>query len=146
MGALAVMMVSFHVMSHDEIRCYLHINGQGMRFLPDDIRTVLPHFFDPKFGENSQWKDSKAAEEMVARMQPLLKDLKFAAFFNNWKDKDVHKIDVSGRVLPGLEQEEEAEEEQLEVYKRPMDDSDVEAPAATAQEASKEDAGAKSEQ
>ena len=37
---------SFVAKSPTVVKCYLYWNGQGMRFFPEDIRTVLPKIFD----------------------------------------------------------------------------------------------------
>ena len=39
------MIFSFHIDAEDEISCYLWYQGQCIRFLPDDIDTVLPEIF-----------------------------------------------------------------------------------------------------
>ena len=36
---------SFHAKSEDDIKCYLHYKGGSMRFLPEDVGTVLPWLF-----------------------------------------------------------------------------------------------------
>ena len=77
------MTLSFHVESVDEIRCYLHVNGGMMRFLPQDITGVLPKFFDLKFENNSQWATCERAKELVQAMTPQLKDVKFNAFYDS---------------------------------------------------------------
>ena len=41
-----LLVLSFHVKSQDCIRCWMHINGQVVRFMPEDITDVLPLFFD----------------------------------------------------------------------------------------------------
>ena len=76
-GALTL---SFHVESADEIRCYLFVNGGMMRFFPQDVIDVLPRFFDPKFGNNDEWAESRDAQELVERMSGQLVDTKFNAF------------------------------------------------------------------
>jgi len=41
-----LMTFSFHVESTEEIRVYLHFNGQSLRFYPQDIVEVLPKLFN----------------------------------------------------------------------------------------------------
>eukprot|EP01084_Bolivina_argentea_P079569 144318_1 len=41
----SLMVVSFHVVSTEEIRAYLFLNGQCIRFLPQDIIGLLPKYF-----------------------------------------------------------------------------------------------------
>merc|ERR1740123_3043702 len=81
----AIMTFSFHVAAENEIRCYCYMNGQVIRFMPEDILLLLPVYFDDDFGSNAKWKDSegkgcKEAMDVVARMEKSLKDVKFDAF------------------------------------------------------------------
>ena len=34
------------------MRCWLHINGQVLRFMPEDITELIPHFFE----REGNWK------------------------------------------------------------------------------------------
>merc|ERR1712130_789526 len=84
----AMMTLSFHVEAIDEIRCYLYMNGQAMRFMPEDIVKVLPKFFDPQFRDNFKWTPhNKEAQKLIARMNGKLKDSKFEAFLNKYKTR-----------------------------------------------------------
>ena len=47
--------ISFHIISKDEIRCYLFYQGQCFRFYGEDLINVLPLFF----------VDSKKARDIV---------------------------------------------------------------------------------
>eukprot|EP00486_Rosalina_sp_Unknown_P005103 CAMPEP_0201570448 /NCGR_PEP_ID=MMETSP0190_2-20130828/12727_1 /ASSEMBLY_ACC=CAM_ASM_000263 /TAXON_ID=37353 /ORGANISM="Rosalina sp." /LENGTH=564 /DNA_ID=CAMNT_0047994011 /DNA_START=35 /DNA_END=1726 /DNA_ORIENTATION=+ len=78
----AIMVLSFHVEADNLIRCYMYLNGQISRFMPDDIIKVLPRFFDKKFGNNAKFPKSKIAQELVERMKPQLRDIKFEAFYS----------------------------------------------------------------
>merc|ERR1712060_643529 len=78
-------MLSFHCLSVDEIRCYIYINSQGMRFMPEDICHLLPIFFDPEFEGNKNWAASKEAKNLVKEMDKKLRDDGFKAFFNSFK-------------------------------------------------------------
>merc|ERR1712228_889473 len=75
-----IMTLSFHVESVDEIRCYLYMNGQSLRFQPEDIILVLSKFFDPTFGSNANWTENDEAQELIDRMNVLLRDAHFDAF------------------------------------------------------------------
>merc|ERR1719361_2456929 len=77
--------LSFHCLSTEEIRCYLYMNGQGMRFMPEDICHLLPIFFDPEFEDNKKWATSKEAKNLVREMDKKLRDDGFKAFFNSFK-------------------------------------------------------------
>ena len=71
----ASMVLSFHVESSNEIRCYIYLNGQVLRFFPEDIKFVLPRFFDPDCGNNKTWTNSKDANDLILRMKQKLKGI-----------------------------------------------------------------------
>merc|ERR1740123_96248 len=73
----AIMTFSFHVAAKNEIRCYCYMNGQVIRFMPEDVLLLLPIYFDDEFGSNAKWKDSKAAKDVVEQVEKSLKDVKF---------------------------------------------------------------------
>jgi len=82
--------LSFHCLSAEEIRCYIYIGSQGMRFLPEDIRLLLPIFFDENYADNKKWADSDEAKKLVKGMQQKLRDDEFIAFLKSYKSqKDV---------------------------------------------------------
>jgi len=81
------LMLSFHCLSADEIRCYIYINSQGMRFAPEDIRYLLPLFFDPEYENNETWPNSDEAKQLVKEMEQKLRDDGFLAFFNKGKNE-----------------------------------------------------------
>merc|ERR1712154_77209 len=83
----AILILSFHVESDNEIRAYLYLNGQITRFLPMDIIDILPRFFDPTYKKNKDFAKSKLAQDLVDRMMPKLKDIKFEAFYQEYKNK-----------------------------------------------------------
>merc|ERR1712129_248994 len=75
----AIISMSFHVLSVDEVRMYLHINGQTIRFFPNDIIDVLPLFFDDTFTKlasisNKEFPNSDTAKKLVNQMMINLKD------------------------------------------------------------------------
>merc|ERR1719411_323211 len=90
-GMLAL---SFHVESADEIRCYLTLNGQCIRFMPRDIIDVLPLFFDPEVEGNKDWKKSKEAMELVEQIEKNLVDGRFNAFLSKYQIKRVPQPNV----------------------------------------------------
>merc|ERR1712130_645364 len=61
----AMMTLSFHVESVDEIRCYIYSNGQAMRFMPEDIRELLPLLFDSEYENNKKWIASNECYQIV---------------------------------------------------------------------------------
>lgn len=77
-GALQVF--CFHVMSVEEIRCYMHINGQMCRFFPEDIKHVLPNFY-VETEENKEFIESKRIDQMIKFMTPKLRDIRFETFY-----------------------------------------------------------------
>jgi len=83
----ASILLSFHVVAADEIRCYMYINGQIMRFMPSDIITLLPRFFDKEFGDNAKFPQSDRAKKMVDEMNKNLRDVRFAAFMKKYQSK-----------------------------------------------------------
>merc|ERR1712228_255523 len=85
----AMLMLSFHVESKDEIRCYMYLNGQIMRFMPNDIRVLLPKFFDKEFGDNKGFAESKDAQKLVDAMKENLRDVRFNAFMKKYKSKNI---------------------------------------------------------
>eukprot|EP00486_Rosalina_sp_Unknown_P006726 CAMPEP_0201572136 /NCGR_PEP_ID=MMETSP0190_2-20130828/15242_1 /ASSEMBLY_ACC=CAM_ASM_000263 /TAXON_ID=37353 /ORGANISM="Rosalina sp." /LENGTH=552 /DNA_ID=CAMNT_0047997527 /DNA_START=28 /DNA_END=1686 /DNA_ORIENTATION=- len=81
----AMLLLSFHVEAQDEIRCYMYLNGQVLRFLPGDIIKVLPRFFDSKFGDNETFPESEEAQQLIDEMDKKLRDEHFMAFYNAYK-------------------------------------------------------------
>eukprot|EP01083_Nonionella_stella_P097048 272811_1 len=73
-GALVL---SFHVASVEEIRCYLYANGQMSRFMPQDITGLLPQFFDES-QRNKAFMESQAAKELVSSL--AIPDVRFEKF------------------------------------------------------------------
>merc|ERR1719461_491307 len=90
----AMMALSFHVESADEIRCYLILNGQCIRFMPRDIIDVLPLFFDPEVEGNKDWKKSKEAMELVEKIEKNLVDGRFNAFLQKYQPQSVPQPNV----------------------------------------------------
>ena len=66
--------LSFHVDSAENIRCYLYINGQCTRFLPPDIKMVLPLFFEKNKVNDAFVNDGKC-DEMIRRVQDKLRGM-----------------------------------------------------------------------
>ena len=85
----AIMVLSFHVESAEEIRCYVYLNGQILRFMPEDITLVLPKFFDSNFGDNKLWPKSEEAKQLIDEMSKKLKDVHFKAFYNAYKSPKI---------------------------------------------------------
>merc|ERR1719295_637166 len=78
-----VLTFSFHVISPDIVRIYLHWSNQTIRFFPGDLKAVLPRFYDMSFGGNAMFKDSPAMDECIGRMKGKLKDVMLSSFQEN---------------------------------------------------------------
>jgi len=72
-------MLSFQVEAADNMRCYLYINGQFTRFLPEDLKMMLPNFF-VQSEDNEKFTESDELKEMIERMKEKLIDVRFRAF------------------------------------------------------------------
>eukprot|EP01083_Nonionella_stella_P046150 123563_1 len=79
----ALLCVSFHVLSVNEIRAYLYWNGTGLRFFPQDIISILPEFFVEN-KTNKAFKGSVKGRGIVSAMKPKLRDKQFEAFYKEY--------------------------------------------------------------
>ena len=77
--------MSFHVHSSDVLKCYLCFAGQIIRFMPQDITTVLPILFNMKFEGNQDFVESEEIKEYVDELvkNKRFKDTQFEAFNNS---------------------------------------------------------------
>merc|ERR1712130_153242 len=85
----ALLTVSFHVKEVDQILCYLYINGQYLRFMPEDMINILPRFFvesaqNKAFVAKKLKNKKNRAQEFVGEMKSWLKDAQFDAFVNSY--------------------------------------------------------------
>ena len=77
----SLLTLSFHVKQQHVIKMYLYFNGQCMRFMPEDITTILPVLFNMEHGDNSQWiRQQMEVNQYIDRMERCLKDVEFEAF------------------------------------------------------------------
>lgn len=76
--------LSFHVDALDNMRCYLYINGQCARFMPPDIKMVLPRFFDDS-DVNKKFVDSERIDKIIDGLDGKLRDDIFQAFLDENK-------------------------------------------------------------
>merc|ERR1719295_851064 len=60
----SVLTLSFHVKQADVIKLYLYHNGQSMRFMPEDIRDILPTLFNMEYLGNDDWLQDKMKKEV----------------------------------------------------------------------------------
>jgi len=71
--------LSFHVEAEDNIRCYLFIHGQFARFFPEDLKLLLPLFFEPT-EDNKTFVESDEMDEIIETMKGMLRDDQFQQF------------------------------------------------------------------
>ena len=83
----ALLTLSFHVKTDEVIKLYLYHNGQCMRFMPEDIKTILPTLFNLKYADNEGWlnrkdpdSDELEVDRYINEMKKYLKDVEFDAF------------------------------------------------------------------
>jgi len=77
----ALLTLSFHVKQENVVKAYLYHNGQSIRFMPEDIRDVLPTLFNMEWGDNAKWiKKEKDVQHYVDVMAKCLVDVEFKAF------------------------------------------------------------------
>merc|ERR1712087_89591 len=72
---------SFHVISADIVRCYLNRGGHHIRFLPGDIKDILPSFFTERQDNTQFLKNEEHICTLVARLKYYDK------FFRAWYDQ-----------------------------------------------------------
>lgn len=75
-----VVTFSFHVVSAEVVRCYLYRNGQCIRFLPRDIKAVLPKHFAQSPENMCFLEDAERVAEMSARLS--FTDTHFDAWYH----------------------------------------------------------------
>eukprot|EP01084_Bolivina_argentea_P111351 198703_1 len=80
----ALMMLSCHAISSEEVRCYLHLNGTITRFFASDILRLLPLYFNMDIKKNDEFVKSKEAQSLVQKMTTKLRDYKFEASYNEY--------------------------------------------------------------
>merc|ERR1719189_888011 len=62
-AAGSVLTLSIHAKQENVIKMYLFCNGQCIRFMPEDVKTVLPILFNMEYGNNRDWIDSPAQND-----------------------------------------------------------------------------------
>ena len=63
------------------IKLYLFCNGQSIRFMPDDVRDILPTLFNMDYGGNAKWiKLKDDVQGYIDQMKDCLVDDQFTAF------------------------------------------------------------------
>ena len=69
-----VLQLSYHVDEQDNIRCYFYFAGQCARFLPEDIKLLLPLFFE-ETDTNTKFANGKEALFIIKSMRMRLKGM-----------------------------------------------------------------------
>ena len=77
----SMLMFSFHAKQENVIKLYLYCRGQCIRFMPEDIRTLLPVLFNMEYGNNAEWiaKD-ESVNQYIDILHKGLIDVEFDAF------------------------------------------------------------------
>eukprot|EP01084_Bolivina_argentea_P085474 154472_1 len=78
-----VMTLSFHVMEENVIKCYLFVNRQYIRFMPEDLKIVLPQLFVDD-DENKAFVNGNVIDGLIKSITPILKDKYFEAFVQSY--------------------------------------------------------------
>eukprot|EP01083_Nonionella_stella_P178083 628026_1 len=73
---------SFHVKEGNIIKCYLFWNGAMTRFMPEDIKTVLPALFNPKKQCKHNNEEEYYLDELIKDLKEKLVDEQFYAFMD----------------------------------------------------------------
>ena len=76
-----VLIFSFHAISADVMRCYLFRGGQSIRFLPRDIKHVLPRMFVQRPDNKRFLDDEDRIAELAARLK--FEDTHFRAWYSH---------------------------------------------------------------
>jgi len=84
----ALLTLSFHVKNENVIKLYLYHNGQSIRFMPGDIKVILPLLFNMKYGDNATWIEAEheyGPDSYIKVMEDILKDEEFEAFQQSYQ-------------------------------------------------------------
>merc|ERR550525_218805 len=76
----SLLTLSIHAKQQDVVKAYLYWNGGVMRFMPEDIRTVLPLIFNMKNEKNTAFLTNEKVELTINKMARYLVDYEFEAF------------------------------------------------------------------
>jgi len=75
--------LSFHVETEESVRCYFYINGQCTRFMPPDIKMLLPLFFEDT-EENQEFANGEEIVQLIQKLENKLRDDAFSAFLEQY--------------------------------------------------------------
>lgn len=86
-------LLSFHVEAADNMRCYIHINAQCTRFLPEDLKMLLPLFFEES-QDNLNFVKSPELKAMIDGLDGKLRDDQFRVFLKDNKVECAYKQEL----------------------------------------------------
>jgi len=72
--------LSIHAAESDRIKAYLCWNGKMMRFMPEDVRNILPVIFNMEHKGNKEFIVKDQCESYIKMMDTLLMDSEFDRF------------------------------------------------------------------
>eukprot|EP01084_Bolivina_argentea_P000950 1741_1 len=78
-----IMTLSFHVLEEDVVKLYVFVNGQYFRFMPQDLKDILPVFFVSN-DSNKEFKNGEKIKTLIEEIEPYLKDVKFDDFVKTY--------------------------------------------------------------
>ena len=71
---------SFQVKKPNVIKLYLYCNGGCSRFMPEDIKIMLPSVFNMGDKANQEFVKGEVVEEYIQMMEEMLVEDEVAAF------------------------------------------------------------------
>ena len=76
----SLLTLSIYAKQEDVVKAYLYWNGQAMRFIAGDTKTVLPRIFNMDYPGNRQFVESARIDSQIKNMKDILKDAEFDSF------------------------------------------------------------------
>ena len=76
----SIMTLSFHVKKDNVIKLYLYWNGQCIRFMPEDVRDLLPVLFNMNYRDNAEWIRREGVDRYINELKDMMVDVEFAYF------------------------------------------------------------------
>ena len=58
----SLLTLSIHALENDVVKCYLYWNGQKIRFVPRDIRSILPTIFNMKWNAGQELEEDGTSQ------------------------------------------------------------------------------------
>ena len=82
----SLLTLSFQVIQYNEIHCYLYWNGQMIRFLPSDMKQLLPRIFNMNWNHKqnlhflNNTNQHTNIDNIMNQIKAKIQDDKFTAF------------------------------------------------------------------